>query len=404
VNRRKILFLHDSTELGGSEKSLLCVVKNLSSKKFIPVVCVPDKGFLFRQLKSAGVDVRVLKIRRLRKTMNLFKLLGYLIHMVCMGRQLRLLIVTEGISLIHSNSLSAQIQMNLVRGIENIPMTWHVRDIFPSQLLIRLSVRCAALRATRIVAISEAAKDNLRRMGLPEEKIRVIYNGADLSTVGTSSRRSEVLRGTFKVDSAPCVVGMIGSISYSKGQDIFVRAAHLIRERFPDTLFVIVGGYFPENESFYHHVRQLVAKVNMEEKILFTGSIQEVEELMCSLDIVVSVSREREGLGRSILEGMASGKPVVGTKVGGIPELIDDDCGILIDSPTVSELAEKLCILIGDKDLRTRMGRNGRKKAARSFDIKSKVAELERFFDSVLTYKSTNSCCRYDDRSLAKLV
>lgn len=383
-NRKKILFLNDSTGLGGSEKSLLGSIKALNRRKFSPIVALPDKGFLFRQLESSGIEVRLMEIKRLRKTINLFKLFAYFLHLLRVASQLRLLIDTEGINIIHANSLSAQIQASFVRGIKDVPKIWHVRDVYPHRLSIRLSARFAALRATRIIAISKAVKDNLEKMGLSEDRITVIYNGIELEEVGTVSRTREIVRRKFKVANDCCIVGMIGSISYSKGQDILIRTAHLVLNEFPDTLFLVVGGYFPENLSYYQKMRQLVEELDMKNEVIFLEPIEEIEELIYSLDIVVNVSREREGLGRSLLEAMALGKPVVGTEVGGIPELVDEDCGILIDSANVGELLEKLCLLIKDKDLRAKMGRNGREKVERLFNMESKVGELEEVFDSVL--------------------
>jgi glycosyltransferase involved in cell wall biosynthesis len=384
LNKKKILFLYDSTVLGGAERSLLYFVKNLNRKKFCPIVVLPDKGFLFRQLDSLDIDVRLMEIRRLRKTVNLFKLFNYLLHLLRVASQLRLLINTEGIKIIHANSLSAQIQVNFVRGIKNIPKIWHVRDVFPHYWSIRLSIKYAALHTTKIVAISKAVRDNLVKMGISENKIIVIYNGIDFGEIKKVSHTNETVRRKLKVGGDCCIVGMIGSISHSKGQDIFIQAAYMVLKEFPDTFFVIVGGYFPENQLYYHQMRQLVEKLRMKEKVIFLEPVEEIEELICSLDIVVNMSREREGLGRSILEAMAFGKPVVGTKIGGIPELVDQDCGILIDSGNVNELFEKLCFLIKDKDLRVKMGENGKKKIEKSFNIKLKVKELEEVFDLVL--------------------
>lgn len=385
VNKKKILFLYDSTVLGGAEKSLLYLIKNLNRKKFSPIVVLPDRGFLFRQLDLLGIDVRLMEIRRLRKTANLFKLFNYLLHLLRVAYQLRLLINTEKINIIHANSLSAQIQVNFVRGVKNIPKIWHIRDIFPHHLSIRLSIKYAALYTTKIVAISRAVKDNLVKMGILEDKITVIYNGIDFGEIKKVSHNNETVRRKFKVGSDCYIIGMIGSISYSKGQDIFIQAAHMVLKEFPDTLFVIVGGYFPENLSYYQEMRQLVEKLQMKEKVVFLDPVEEIEELICSLDIVVNMSREREGLGRSILEGMALGKPVVGSKIGGIPELVDEDCGILIDSENVNELFEKLCFLIKDRNLMIKMGENGKKKIEKSFNIKLKVKELEGVFNSVLS-------------------
>lgn len=383
LNKRKILFVHDNTGLGGSEKSLLYLIRNLNRERFSPIVVLPDDGFLFKQLDSSGIDVRLLEIKRLRKTLNPIKLFLYLLHLIRVAYQLRLLINADRVSAIHANSLSAQIQTNFIKGTKDIPKIWNVRDIFPNHLIIRLSARYAASCATRIIAISKAVKNNLRRMGLSEEKIVVIYNGIDLEEVTTVSCSSDTVRRVFKVGKDSCIIGMIGSISYSKGHDIFIQAAQLMLKEFPDLLFVIVGGYFPENALYYQEMRELVEKLHIKDKVLFLEPVEEIEEIISCLDIVVNMSREREGLGRSILEGMALGKAVVGTKVGGIPELVDSDCGILIDSANVSELAEKLCLLIEDKNLREEMGRKGREKVERSFDIKSKARELEEVFDSV---------------------
>ena len=378
----RVLFIDHSTGLGGAQRGLFYHIKHLDKSKFLPFAVLPDRGHLFGLLDSIGMDLTILEVKWLKKTTSPVALADYLINLRHVASRLKKLISSETIEIIHTNSISAQIQVGFVKGINDIPTIWHVRDIFSKDILTRFLVRYAASHATKIIAISKAVKNNLVMMGVISEKISVIYNGVDLEIFQQVA--SDVGTKESVLPSRRLRIGMVGSINPNKAQDVFVQAAHQVSRLAYGVDFLIIGGHFPEHSGFYNKLKEQVKALNLEDKILFVKPDDEIEKMISSLDVLVNITRYKEGLGRTLLEAMALGKPVVGTKIGGIPEVIDASCGYLVEADNPGQLREKLLYLIEDENLRKKMGSAGRNRVVKLFDVKDKTKQIERLYEQVL--------------------
>ena len=137
------------------------------------------------------------------------------------------------------------------------------------------------------------------------------------------------------------------------------------------------------------HLKNEAKKLGISEQTKFLGIVYDVQMILEHCDIVVLPSISREGLGMAIIEGMCLAKPVIASNIGGIPELVEDGVnGYLIPPKDPVALAEKLEVLIGNKEMRQIMGAAGKRKFEENFDAATMVKRIEKLYGSILEKKS----------------
>ncbi|MDP1551988.1 MAG: glycosyltransferase family 4 protein [Methanobacteriaceae archaeon] len=268
------------------------------------------------------------------------------------------------INLIHAHYLSPPGLIGLMASMfTGVPfcVTLHGSDAFilSSNRLLRPLFKLILIHAIGVFVVSEAVKEKVLKMGIPqlEKKTKITWNGVDLK------RFNPQIEGSFKKETGikenmPLIL-FIGNLVEQKGLKYLLRAKKLMKE---DCNLVIVGG---------GPLLQDLKGISEYEKIknvIFTGPRSDVENIIPDADIMVLPSLS-ESFGIALLEGMACGKPVVGTRVGGIPELINEDIGVLVNPRDPVELADSLDYLLKNKDLCIKMGKKAAQRALKFADL-----------------------------------
>ncbi len=177
--------------------------------------------------------------------------------------------------------------------------------------------------------------------------IRLIRNGIDLRPFDKANpvlREDPTWGGTL-------IVGLVGRLSIEKGIDIFLRAAARVLLAFPSARFVVVG-----EGSDKEKLEKLVEELNIGRNVSMLGRRNDMPSVYASLDVMVSSSRQ-EGLPMAILEGMASGLPLVATAVGEVPTVVvSGETGVLVPAEDVEALAQGIVSLLRDPAMRARFG------------------------------------------------
>lgn len=242
----------------------------------------------------------------------------------------------------------------------------------------RMAVRMIVGRAARVIAVSEALRTEI--LGLrPEaaEKLVMIPNGVDVRTEPKLTVNEA--RATFGLQPDIPLVGLVARLAPRKGIAEFLHAAQLIADRAPEAHFVLVGDGPLRTEA-----EALVAELGLAGRMHLLGYLDSVRNLLWALD-VLAVSSLSEGSSISAMEAMALGKPVVGTAVGGVPEVIvDGDTGLLVPPGDPQALAEAVCALLADPGRARSMGERGRQRAAAHFDIEMMLQRTKEVYADVL--------------------
>lgn len=228
-------------------------------------------------------------------------------------------------------------------------ITIHGSDIFvlARKPILKSIIKFILKRSDYVFVVSDSLKENVLKLGIEvlENKLSVTYNAVDVERFRpdqTSTFKEEIHIGPQK-----SVVLFVGNLVWQKGVEYLIRAKEFLNV---DAEIVIVG-----DGPLLEELKGIVEFEKME-GITFTGARNDVENIMPAADVVV-VPSVSESFGIVVLEAMASGKPVVATKVGGIPEVVNEKTGILVNPEDPVGLAEAVDKILQDKELKDKMGK-----------------------------------------------
>jgi glycosyltransferase involved in cell wall biosynthesis len=226
-------------------------------------------------------------------------------------------------------------------------------------------------KARKIITVSHATRDTLiNDFGVnPAAPIEVIHNGIKNTCLGSDSTSQGCERSRWGISSSDFVVIMVARLEdEAKAQSAALEALTRISNEPRRSVLVFVGDG-SSRVTLEARARQLA----LYERVIFTGRLATVERLLNMADVAILPSR-REGLPFALLEAMACGLPVIASRVGGVPELVEDGVsGYLIDPAHVDQLAERISILYGDEKLRQGLGLAARTTVQERFSLHSMV-------------------------------
>lgn len=230
-------------------------------------------------------------------------------------------------------------------------------------------LRLMTLFVNKIICVSEANKQYLEALNIRKEMV-VVYNGIEVSRLQNINVKTGFKEQTW-TRNGQLIVTTIGSLIPRKGIDIFIGAASIVSREIPQAKFVIVGG--GEDKEY----RKQAEALGLKEKVIFTGLIKEYPyHILKDTDVYVSASYA-ESFGLSIAEAQAIGKPVVATRVGGVPEVVvDGRTGKLVPPGDSRGLAESIIYFLKNENIRKEFGNNGKVWVSEHFNLKDKVEEL----------------------------
>jgi glycosyltransferase involved in cell wall biosynthesis len=269
--------------------------------------------------------------------------------------------------------------------VKRIPFLLHVhvipeqKSLFSSAALsfyYRLLWKLTSRPACRIVVPSLEYRALLMRLGVCAGKIRIIPYGVDtkrfsLDNDGESFRKKIGCEGSR-------IVLAVGRLNYQKGFHILIRALPLVVNEFRDVKLVIVG----EGEE-RERLRELAERLNVAGNVVFTGALlnEELPKAYACADVFVLPSFF-ESFGITLIEAQATGKPVVGTKVGGVPEaVLNHESGMLVEPGKAGDLAEAIVTILSDKAMASKMGKKGRKHIEENFAFSVTVDKVIRLYE-----------------------
>lgn len=232
--------------------------------------------------------------------------------------------------------------------------------------------------ADHVVCVSEAVKNEFLKLGL-YCNVSVIYSPVDVENAFSKDHKKLLQSNEL---NGGVVIGIVGRLSEEKGHADLLRAFYVLNKKYGNLRLLIVG-----DGPLRKDLELLSKKLRIEKKVNFTGFQKDVYKYLDMMDIFVLPSRT-EGLGTSILEAMISGLPVVASRVGGIPEIVDDGInGILIEYGRVDQLVTALSVLIEDQAKRREYGGKGKEKVLKRHSPEKFIEDHYNLYVSLLEKK-----------------
>jgi glycosyltransferase involved in cell wall biosynthesis len=220
------------------------------------------------------------------------------------------------------------------------------------------------------------------------EKVVVVHNGISLDEFAVDQPRLRTeFRQRFNIKETDFVVACIGRIKWKrKGQEYLVRAAAQLRDAATPFILVIVGQPWPGNEDHLERLRALVGELGLQDRVIFTGELPDARVAYAASDVLVLPSAQAEPFAGVVMEAMAMGKPVIATGLGGsLDQVVDGKTGYLVPPSDPGALAEKIRVLLENRELSRLMGEAGRERVQTHFGIQRMLEKLETIYAEVLS-------------------
>lgn len=354
---RTILLLNENRGFGGGEVHTLQVARVLARRGHRVHLGLRRRSWLGEQAREAGFPVHVLPLANEVDYLSM-GLIGMLVWRL-------------GVDVVHCHATRDTV------------LAGQAHRLFPRTALIksehtflkpRLSKICRSAYTRgvdRLVCVSKALRAQaMEVLALPPERCPVVYNGLEPERALAPRRIPPFLQeGRW--------VGVVGSLLPIKGQRFLLQAAPRILERFPEVRFLFAG-QGPERESLEEQARSLGDRVR------FLGLQSDAMDALAGLEVAV-VPSTLETFSLVSLEAMALQRPLVASRVGGIPEVVEDGVsGTLVPPEDPEALARAICAYLEDPALAERHGRQGRERALRLFSLEGMAENLEAVYEEAL--------------------
>lgn len=368
---KNVLFIHSSSELYGSDRSLLNIVKNINKDHYRVFVILPCEGPLVEEMKKIdGIKIEIFQVAVLRrKNLSIKGGVEYFREFFKSLKYLKKYIKNHNIDIVDTNTAVVFPGAIAAKQMKKKSI-WHIREIIKSNLENRVISLMMQKYADLIIANSYSTGKALK---VSQDKIRVIYNAVD--------EKNEIK----KEKNERLVIGMAGRINRWKGQKLFVDAAEKIHMEYPDVIFKIAGEAYEGEEYLKEELTQYIREKNLDDTVYLLGQVNNMSLFYNSLDVFVLPSIQPEPFGLVVIEAMEFAVPVVATNHGGPTEIIQNGInGYLVDYHDCAEMVDAIKNLIENNEVREEMGRKGKEIKRERYSVSTMVTGVENVFKEVL--------------------
>jgi glycosyltransferase involved in cell wall biosynthesis len=372
----KVLHIHTLPVISGSGLNTFLTMRGLDKSVYeTALACAPD-GKLVSLVRSHGMQVITIK--------NLVQPLHPLKDVLALF-ELTLFLKRNPFQVVHTHNSKAGFIGRLSATLAGVPVIIHTVHGFAfhdqeppwKRFLYRNLERLASQWCDQLIFISQPLVDWALRQGIGQGKKMVrIYSGIELDQFNpVSEGQKREIRKELGIGEHDAVIGIVSKLWEGKGHSLLIDAFMGIKKAMGEAKLLIVGeGYL------YQSLRAKVNDLGLAEAVLFTGFQQNVAKVLAAFDVAVLPSFF-EGMGRVLLEAMAMEKPVVASRVGGIPDLVEDGVnGFLVTPGRVKELEQATLELLKDHSMAREMGIRGRKKITDRYSAQTMVRSIQEVY------------------------
>jgi glycosyltransferase involved in cell wall biosynthesis len=372
---KTILFIHQSSELYGSDKTLFIFLQECNRNKFFPVVVLPNEGPLKTELEKLGVLVFITPVLKLYRDIftikNLIKFIKETFKSISVLNKLH---KKYNFDIVYSNTLA--VLLGAIFSTKNkIKHIWHVHEIIEHPKSIAwLFPKLLYYFSNSIICNSEATKKNIiARENRNSHKINLVYNGIESIANIKQTNKSEF--GYLEND---IILTLVGRISRLKGHIWLLQTFNEYFKTKQSIKILFVGSPVPNQEHYLHNVEQFIISNNLSKAVKIIPFIQNLESIWNITDIAIMPSTEKESFGLVAAEAMMAKKPVIATNHGGLMEIVvNNETGFLVELNNKLALKTAIEKLINDSELRNKFGVNGFNRVSNNFSIENYVRKIE---------------------------
>jgi glycosyltransferase involved in cell wall biosynthesis len=391
---RRILYVTHTSIVSGAEQALLELLRGLPTRITPHVLCPP--GELADLLSREGVSVAHMRGMAASLRLSPVHTVRGLWQLAVSALEVRAAARRSNAGIVHANSIRAGLIAVVAALLGGPPVVVHIHDVLPDHWVTRLVRRVLRTRATALIAVSHYGREKFLSSSLPPRcPFPVLYNPVDVDRfVPSALSRDESRRRLGTAPNGP-LLGIVAQITPWKGHDTAVRALARLRTSHPTARLVCVGqakfvgaGTRFDNPAFEKRLKGLIRELQLDDAVEFWGQRDDVSAILPALDALLVPSWE-EPLGRTMLEAMASGTPVVATTIGGPAEVIEPGVtGFLAPPRDPGAWADILGRALEDPARLEAVAEAGRASVVERFDSGRYVREVLRLYEQLLAERA----------------
>lgn len=404
---KNILYVENGIGYGGAIICLRHLVRNLDRARFNPMVITGRTGPQYqeianeaswkwipdRKIELVGLQAKIdstqwmnkipgfrfIMNQILARTDDVANFLPFLLTLLWTAWRFKA-------DLIHANNEPLCNRAALLVGkVLHIPSICHIRGNQDGSRLMTYSYSLP----DHFISVSNWVAQNVHnKIGVPDNKISVIYDGLELEKLDINADGQE-FRKQFNIPKQSFTVGLVGLLIPWKGQELFIDAAKLLQEKIPHLKMLIVGGTPDDCRQYEKKLKQRVIDENLADTVVFTGHVTQMEAVYNGLDVVVSASTQPEPLGTMVIESLALGRPLIGPNHGGAAEMIEHEkTGLLFEHGNAEALASMIINFQSHPLLRKTLGTAARIHALKTFSVEEHVKHVQTVYEQFLVLPS----------------
>jgi len=371
----RVLWMIDSLGPGGAESLMVPLLKNLKNQVEDPRVCVLNIRLgnpIAADINSLGIPVDLIQVQNLRSFSSQWQLFNY--------------IRKHRPDIIHTQLETSDILGSLGAKLLGIPSisTVHTLDVPSSRMkkywrnLLRWN--CLKLIAKRVIVVSEFTRQHYIGLGFNKKKLLTIYNGIDLNQFIQKEITRPCKKEIFGLPDDSVVITTVAVLRELKGLQYMLYAIPGLMAKIPNLYYAIVG-----DGDYRETLENLARSLGISDRVVFMSHRTDIPKILAASNLFVYPTL-KDALPTALLEAMAAGVPIVASKIGGVPEIIENDVsGLLVPPASPSSFTEACLRLLCNPDLANRLTTAARDTINQRFDIRHQAASIFTFYNQILS-------------------
>jgi glycosyltransferase involved in cell wall biosynthesis len=379
---KKILYIITQSELGGAQRYILDLAKNLKEEFEISVAFGEqgEKGKLARKLAENSINhYTVPYLKRAISPINDFLAFISIIKLIKKLRPDIIHLNSSKISIIGSLAAKSCYVLYVKCYVVYTVHGWVFNEPLPlwQRLFYKYAEKFTAFLKDKIICVSEYERQiAIQEKITHEKKLITIHNGIEeinlLLPEQARRKLSQIKNSKFKIQNSKFIIGTIANLYKTKGLEYLIEAIRLLINIGLNITTIVIG----EGEE-RKNLEDLIAQTNLKNNFILVGEINNAACILPAFDVYVCSSL-KEGFPYTILEAMSAGLPIVSTNVGGISEIITDkESGILVEPKNPKALAEGIKKLIDSEELRNTLGERSKKDVKEKFGLEKMIKKTK---------------------------
>jgi glycosyltransferase involved in cell wall biosynthesis len=378
--KRRILFLEQSTAIGGGVLSLLELARGLDRNEFEPMVLFYWDHPARERFDRAGIQS--MSLWRARPGKDPKRSLGLELSV---ARRVRGIVRRHAVDILHHNTHLYWDRASVLGAAgSSARQVCHIRNFRP----FTLAERFCARHVDAFVYTSQAVAQHCLEQGIAPGRGRVIHNPIDSARFANRGDGQRIRR-ELNLDPADHVVACVGRLDAWKGQDHFLTALAKLRCEGRPVKGLLVGDYPPRarQNGYARKLETMIEQLGLRDHVRLTGFREDVPELLAASDVFVHCSVRPEPFGRVVVEAMAAGTPVIATASGGILDIVrHGETGLLVPCADAVSLAESMARLLDEPATVSRLVESALGWARESFSVLKHVAAVQSLYRGLLEH------------------